>query len=93
VCRDIQIVYGPTLGNFTSNVTSQICYYTRIFLAYVALQIENAVEPDTFSFVTLPKLGSVVFKSLTSSQPLKYKNIIAAKPYFQRILCNAENSI
>jgi len=74
-------------------MTSQIGYYTRIVLAYVAFQIENAVEPNTFFFVTLPKLESVVFKSLTSSQPLKYKNIIPAKPYLQRMLYNAGNSI
>jgi len=74
-------------------MTSQVCYYTRIILAYVAFQIENAVEPNTFSFVTLPKLGRVVFKSVTSLQTLKRKNIIAAKPYFKGIHYNAGNSI
>jgi len=74
-------------------MTSQISYYTRTILAYVAFQIGNAVEPNTFSYVTLPKLGRTVFKSITSTQPLKCKNIIAAKPYFKEICYNAGNSI
>jgi hypothetical protein len=34
-----------------------------------------------------------VFKSLTSSQPLKFKSIIGANPYFKGIFYNAGNSI